>query len=54
MYAIPRRRSINWFKGKERALTRRRIAVPREELVYALNPMIRGCGMYYRRANVRR
>jgi group II intron reverse transcriptase/maturase len=54
LYAIPRQRSIDRFKDKVRALTRRRIAVPLEELIHALNPMIRGWGMYYRRANVRR
>ena len=40
--------------AKVRALTRRRIAVPLEELIHALNPVIRGWGMYFRRANVRR
>ena len=54
LYAIPRQRSIDRFKDKVRALTRRRIAVPLEELIHALNPVIRGWGMYYRRANVRR
>jgi RNA-directed DNA polymerase len=46
LYAIPRQRSIDRFKDKVRALTRRRIAVPLEELIYALNPVIRGWGMY--------
>jgi RNA-directed DNA polymerase len=54
LYAIPRQRSIDRFKDKVRALTRRRLAVPLEELISALNPVIRGWGMYYRRANVRR
>lgn len=54
LYAIPRQRSVDRFKDKVRALTRRRIAVPLEELIYVLNPVIRGWGMYYRRANVRR
>jgi RNA-directed DNA polymerase len=54
LYAIPRQRSIDRFKDKVRALTRRRIAVPLEELINMLNPLIRGWGMYYRRANVRR
>src|SRR6266545_5291104 len=54
LYAIPRQRSVDRFKDKVRALTRRRIAVPLEELIEALNPVIRGWGMYYRRANVRR
>ncbi|MCA1822451.1 MAG: group II intron reverse transcriptase/maturase [Pseudonocardia sp.] len=54
LYAIPRQRSIDRFKDKVRALTRRRIAVPLEELIRVLNSLIRGWGMYYRRANVRR
>jgi hypothetical protein len=54
LYAIPRQRSIDRFKDKVRALTRRRIAVPLEELIHALNSVIRGWGMYFRRANVRR
>jgi group II intron reverse transcriptase/maturase len=54
LYAIPRQRSVDRFKDKVRALTRRRIAVPLEELIHVLNPVIRGWGMYYRRANVRR
>jgi RNA-directed DNA polymerase len=54
LYAIPRQRSIDRFKDKVRALTRRRIAVPLEELIHVVNPVIRGWGMYYRRANVRR
>jgi RNA-directed DNA polymerase len=54
LYAIPRQRSIDRFKDKVRALTRRRISVPLEELISMLNPLIRGWGMYYRRANVRR
>jgi RNA-directed DNA polymerase len=54
LYAIPRQRSIDRFKDKVRALTRRRIAVTLEELIHVLNPVIRGWGMYYRRANVRR
>ncbi|WP_221468362.1 group II intron reverse transcriptase/maturase [Saccharopolyspora phatthalungensis] len=54
LYAIPRQQSIDRFKDKVRALTRRRIAVPLEELIDMLNPVIRGWGMYYRRANVRR
>lgn len=54
LYAIPRQRSIDRVKDKVRALTRRRIAVPLEELIHVLNPVIRGWGMYYRQANVRR
>lgn len=54
LYAIPRQRAIERFKDKVRAVTRRRISVPLEELIRVLNPVIRGWGMYYRRANVRR
>jgi len=54
LYAIPRQRSIGRFKDKIRALTRRRVAVSLEELIYVLNPVIWGWGMYYRRVNVRR
>ena len=54
LYAIPRQRSIDRFKDNVRALTRRRTEIPLEELIRALNPFIRGWGMYYRRANVRR
>jgi RNA-directed DNA polymerase len=54
LYAIPRQRSVDRFKDKVRTLTRRRIAVPLEELIHDLNPVIRGWGTYYRRANVRR
>jgi len=54
LYAIPRQRSIDRFKDKVRALTRRRISVPLEELIRTLNPVIRGWGLYYRKANVRR
>jgi RNA-directed DNA polymerase len=54
LYAIPRQRSIDRFKDKVRSLTRRRISIPLEELIAALNPVIRGWGNYYRRAHVRR
>jgi group II intron reverse transcriptase/maturase len=54
LYAIPRQRSIDRFKDKVRALTRRRISIPLDELIQALNPVIRGWGTYYRRAHVRR
>lgn len=46
LYAIPRQRSIDRFKDKVRALTRRRIAVPLEELIHVLNPVIRGWDLY--------
>src|SRR6266699_4284032 len=42
LYAIPRQRSVDRFKDKVRALTRRRIAVPLEELIRDLNLVIRG------------
>jgi len=54
MYAQPSEKSRRRFKGEIRALTRRRAPVSTAQLIRDLNPVIRGWGMYYRRAHVRR
>lgn len=54
LYAYPRQRSIDRFKDKVRAVTNRRNPKTLEGLLDELNPIIRGWGMYYRRAHVRR
>ena len=54
LYAYPRQRSIDRFKDKVRAATNRRNPKTLEGLLDELNPIIRGWGMYYRRAHVRR
>ena len=46
LYALPRQGSIDRFKDKVRALTGRRLSIPLEELIQALNPVIRGWGLY--------
>jgi group II intron reverse transcriptase/maturase len=54
LYAYPRQRSIERFKDKVRAATNRRNPKTLEGLLDELNPIVRGWGMYYRRAHVRR
>lgn len=54
LYAYPRDRSIQRFKDRVRQVTNRRNPKTLEGLLDELNPVIRGWGMYYRRAHVRR
>jgi RNA-directed DNA polymerase len=54
LYAIPRDRSIRRFTDKVRAITQRRNLQSLAGMVDGLNPVVRGWGMYYRRAHVRR
>jgi RNA-directed DNA polymerase len=54
LYAIPREKSVRHFMDQVRALTKRSVPLTTEELIEALNPVLRGWGHYYKRANVRR
>lgn len=54
LYAIPRARSVDRFKDQIRNLTRRKAPVRLCEMIAAINPIIRGWGNYYRKANVRK
>ncbi|MFC1671856.1 group II intron reverse transcriptase/maturase [Planctomycetota bacterium] len=54
LYAIPREASVERFKVQIRNLTRRRTPLKLQELICEVNPVIRGWGNYYRKANVRR
>lgn len=54
LYAVPREKSVNRFMDQIRNLTRRRAPVPLREMIEVINPIIRGWGNYYRKANVRR
>lgn len=54
LYAYPRDRSIERFKKRVRQITNRRNPKTLEGLLDELNPVVRGWGNYYRRANVRR
>jgi group II intron reverse transcriptase/maturase len=54
LYACPTEKSLQRFKEKVRALTRRRAPVNVVQLIEQLNPLLRGWGEYYKRAHVRR
>jgi len=54
LYAIPREKSILRFKDQVRKLTRRKAPLTTEQLIQQLNPVLRGWGHHYKRANVRR
>ena len=54
LYAYPSERSIRRFKDQIRAQTRRRVPVTTVQLIDRLNPIVRGWGNYYKKANVRR
>ena len=54
LYAIPRQRSLERFKHRVRTITNRRNPKTLPEMLAELNPVVRGWGMYYRRAHVRR
>lgn len=54
LYAFPTDRSIRRFKDKVRTATNRRSPKDLRGMLAELNPIIRGWGMYYRRAHVRR
>lgn len=54
LYAYPREKSIQRFKDKIRRFTRRKASVTTAELVQQINPVIRGWGLHFCRAHVRR
>lgn len=54
LYAVPREKSVTRFKDHIRRLTRRKAPVKVREMIQHVNPVIRGWGTYYRKANVRR
>ena len=54
LYAVPREKSVARFKDQIRNLTQRRAPVTLREMIGVINPIIRGWGSYYRKANVRR
>src|SRR3954453_6884276 len=53
LYAVPREKSVQRFREQIRNLTRRHAPVRLAAMIEALNPIIRGWGNYYRKANVR-
>jgi RNA-directed DNA polymerase len=44
---------VHRFKDQIRSLTRRRAPVTLRDMIAVINPIIRGWGNYYRKANVR-
>jgi RNA-directed DNA polymerase len=54
LYAIPREKSGQRFKDQIRARTRRKAPLTRREVLERINPVIRGWGRVYRKADVRR
>src|SRR3954469_25869056 len=53
LYAVPREKSVQRFREQIRNLTRRHAPVRLSAMIEVLNPVIRGWGNYYRKANVR-
>jgi RNA-directed DNA polymerase len=54
LYAIPREKSVKRFQEQIRALTRRKAPLTLREVIERINPVIRGWGYFYRKADVRR
>jgi group II intron reverse transcriptase/maturase len=54
LYAYPRSKSLRHFKEQIRQRTRRQAPVTTAELIRQLNPVIRGWGLYYCKAHVRK
>ena len=54
LYAVPREKSVARFKDQIRNLTQRRAPVMLRDMIEVINPIIRGWGNYYRKANVRK
>jgi group II intron reverse transcriptase/maturase len=54
LYAYPREKSIRHFKEQIRARTRRKAPVSTRELIAEINPVIRGWGLYFCKAHVRK
>jgi group II intron reverse transcriptase/maturase len=54
LYAQPSEKARQRFKEKIRSLSLRRAPVSTAQLIRDINPVIRGWGMYFRRAHVRR
>jgi group II intron reverse transcriptase/maturase len=54
LYAIPRQKSVEHFKDQIRRRTRRKAPVSTRELIDEINPVIRGWGLHYCKAHVRK
>jgi RNA-directed DNA polymerase len=54
LYAVPREKSVKRFQEQIRALTRRKAPLKLREVIERINPVLRGWGHFYRKADVRR
>lgn len=53
LYAVPREKSVKKFRDQVRNLPRRKAPRTLREMIEQINPVIRGWGTFYRKANVR-
>jgi group II intron reverse transcriptase/maturase len=54
LYVYPRQKSLTHFREQIRSRTQRRSPRNTQEIVDAINPVIRGWGNYYRKAHIRK
>ena len=54
LYAYPREKSVRRFMDQVRHLTRRKVPLDTRELIQQINPIVRGWGLHYCKAHVRR
>jgi RNA-directed DNA polymerase len=54
LYAYPREKSVRRFMDQVRQLTRRKAPLDTRGLIEQINPIVRGWGLHYRKAHVRR
>lgn len=54
IYAVPKEQSIRRFMDQIRLKTKRKVPLTLKEIIDEINPIIRGWGMYYRKAHVRK
>ena len=54
MYAVPKEQSVRRFMEQIRLKTKRKVPLTLKEVIDEINPIIRGWGMYYRKAHVRK
>jgi hypothetical protein len=54
LYACPREKSVRRFMDQVRLLTKRKVPLGTRELIQRINPIVRGWGLHYCKAHVRK